>query len=384
MVRKITNGEYLKRMDNMTAAERSEYLSRVGDWLSEDGQCLAKKGEVFEARLQNVLQVSVGWNDQECQAFEDGAVLLSALVGVADTKLPELLYAISAKRAIKRMFQTLWEIEEQTMQTHQQKTHQQKTHQQKTHPQPLPVMEGSDYLQPSEPNPAEQTAKRGPGRPRKNEATPDGKTVGRGESPLVPVRPKHFDQYAHLLPQKTQEKIAQYGPLMREFDEAREKLRLLMNDQTAAASDREAWAKKVAKIDKQIGDIQREADREWEKVAQSGRIVVDEFGVARTLPQPLSESEGSGQTQDAEPAAQTQDASEELTSEQRARRRELRKWLTDTRRGNGASRDARVEQWYVNFREYLALEGDKAFEDEKIKEAIGHYGIDVEKIITQG
>ena len=69
-----------------------------------------------------------------------------------------------------------------------------------------------------------------------------------------------------------------------------------------------------------------------------------------------------------------------ITSEQKARRRELRKWLTDTRRGNGAGRDERVKQWKVNFKEYLTLEGDKAFEDEKILEAAKHYEIDIKDL----
>ena len=111
MVRKITGGEYLKRYDNMTAAERAEYESRVGDWLSVDGQSLVKLGGTFEARLQNVLQVSAGWNDQECQAFEDGARLLSALVGQTDTWLPDMLYIKSAKRAIRLMFELLWKVD---------------------------------------------------------------------------------------------------------------------------------------------------------------------------------------------------------------------------------------------------------------------------------
>ena len=56
MIRKIQSSEYLKRYDDMTAAERAEYESRVGDWLSVDGQSLVKRCETFEARLQNVLQ----------------------------------------------------------------------------------------------------------------------------------------------------------------------------------------------------------------------------------------------------------------------------------------------------------------------------------------
>ena len=112
----------------------------------------------------------------------------------------------------------------------------------------------------------------------------------------------------------------------------------------------------------QVEERQRPA--EWEKLVKSGGIVVDDLGNVRVLP--------AGEAADTEPA--------ELTSEQRARRRDLRKWLVDTRRGNGAGREERVKQWYENFREYLTLEGDAAFKDEKILEAIKHYGIDMEKL----
>ena len=361
MVRKITSGGYLKRYDNMTAAERQEYLNRVGEWLSAYNQVLAKKGDALEARLQNVLQASVGWNDAECMAFEEGAVLLSALVGVADTKLPELLYAISAKRSIRNMIQLLSLSHE-----------------------PYPMGEWGNSLQSSQNvrmqagtaketlmQDIKQPVKRGPGRPRKSQTALDGKTAEHKEGKLVfnditPARPKHFDQYAHLLPKKTQERIAKYGPLMRELDEAREKLRLLMNDQTASAADREAWAKRVKAIDKEVGVIKREADVEWDKLAKSGRVVVDDLGVARLLPDPSPQN---GKAQEKEPG--------ELTSEDKHRRRSLRKWLIDTRNGNGDQREKHVKKWCDNFREYLTLEGDKAFEDEKIKRAIEHYQIDV-------
>ena len=69
----------------------------------------------------------------------------------------------------------------------------------------------------------------------------------------------------------------------------------------------------------------------------------------------------------------------ELTSEQKKRRRELRKWLIDLRRGKeGKDREKRIEQWRVNWKEYLTLEPkEKALEDEKILEAAKHFGIDL-------
>ena len=112
MIQKIRQDEYLKRYDNMTATERGQYLERVGEWLSNEARMLTPKTDAPEARLQNILQVSMAWNSEECQAFEVGARLLSALVGIAETKLPDTLYAISAKRAIKKMYELLWEVEE--------------------------------------------------------------------------------------------------------------------------------------------------------------------------------------------------------------------------------------------------------------------------------
>jgi len=70
--------------------------------------------------------------------------------------------------------------------------------------------------------------------------------------------------------------------------------------------------------------------------------------------------------------------SEEMKSEKRARRRELRKWLTDTRRGNSdKTREEHLRKWHENFAEYLTLEGATAYKDEKIIEAAKHYGIDL-------
>ena len=402
MVRKITNGEYLRRVDNMTAAERQAYLGRVGDWLNDNGQALTRKVEVFEARLQNVLQVSVGWNDAECSGFESGAVLLSAMVGVADTWLPDQLYAISAKRAIKRMVSLLRAAGNAagTSAGRPQDTGTAESAGEAGKTPSVPFVSSSAGAKRGGAGDAAGTVKNGG-----ETASGGGGTAGHGDG-AVPVRPRHFDQYAHLLPVKTQERIAKYGPLMREMDEAREKLRLLMNDETASASDREAWAKRVADIDKKVGAIKREADAEWDKLVKSGRVAMDDFGNARvisdgeaagTVSGADGEAAGSvsgadggtvGHTDDGGTVGHTDDGGtvghteggKELTSEQKARRRELRKWLIDTRRGNGNAREKRVGQWYENFREYLTLEGDAAFEDAKIKLAMEHYGIDLAEL----
>lgn len=61
------------------------------------------------------------------------------------------------------------------------------------------------------------------------------------------------------------------------------------------------------------------------------------------------------------------------------KRRQLRKWLVDTRRGNGDTRPEYVKKWKENFAAYLAIEGDAAYEDERIKAAAVHYGISLEE-----
>jgi hypothetical protein len=374
MIRKITSAEYLKRVDNMTAVERSEYARRVGDWLVTNGLCLPKKGEIFEAGLQNALQVSATWNDRECQAFEEGVVLLSALVGVADTKLPELLYSISAKRSIRILFQLL---RGQTLQERNDK--------------PLPKTGGNSTLSAHSMRMQAGAAKEMPLRADmsklKKEAPlrlfEEGVMEMTTTQRVVPVRPKHIDQYIHLLPKKTQEKAALVQGLYRELDDTREKLRLLMDDQTASASDREALAKKATRCDNALRKIFDELDAEWGNLVKEGRVVVDDLGNARVIPvaDPADtmpqKSEVKGEDTD---RAQTESAGRTLTSEQKARRRELRKWLIDIRRGNGVKRDERVKQWYENFREYYTLEGNAAFSDEKIKDAIKHFGIDTGKL----
>ena len=104
MVQKLQRSGYLKRYDNMTAAERAEYESRVGEWMRSEWKLLMAKAQEFNARMQNVLAISATWNDAECQAFEEGAKLLSALIALTDTWLPDMLYFKSAKRAIGIMY----------------------------------------------------------------------------------------------------------------------------------------------------------------------------------------------------------------------------------------------------------------------------------------
>lgn len=373
MVQKLQSSEYLKRYDNMAAQEREEYEGRVGDWLSVDGQMLTKKGALFEASLQNVFQVSVGWNDAECKAFEDGAILLSALVGQADTKLPDLLYSISAKRSIKWMFELLWGVDAGHMEEKPVSQEPKEEPAEGTAEETQAVGEQAAgekegvRMQAGEAKESVYTMAAGGAASVSPDVKPTDTTQLNPENVQVsvelpvPVRPKHIDQYVHLLPQKTQEKAAQVKDLLRELDEAREKMRLLMDDKSAKDTDREAWAKKTTSIDSKVRNIYDELDSEWMKLVKSGRVTVDDLGNAHVAPETEAPAE--------EPAEQT--------SDQKARRRELRKWLTDTRRGNGNTREEYAKKWQENFKEYLTIEGDAAFEDAKLQEAAAHYGIDL-------
>lgn len=358
MIKKLQASEYLRRYDNMTADERASYRERTARWLLNAGRALMAKTWNLDARLKNVITVSEGWNDAECAAFEEGARLLSALVGTHETWLPDLLYAKAAARCIKRMFDMLSSEMGGELDSAEEKA--------------IPSKEYIDKMKKDFPPAAFRNQLM---------AVPGMKVVdghrreGDGSSPVadnagvsvsMPVRPKHIDQYVHLLPKETQERAGSVQDLLRELDNAREKARLLMGSPQASPADRAAWAKKATQTDSKLRSIYDELDREWDKLARSGRVVVDVLGNVNVL------------APDGETAVRTgEEGKPELTSEQKARRRELRKWLIDTRRGNGNARESRVKQWHENFKEYLTLEGNAAFEDEKIIVAAKHYGIEL-------
>ena len=154
--------------------------------------------------------------------------------------------------------------------------------------------------------------------------------------------------------------------LLRELDVAREKMRLLMDDANAKPDARAAWARRATKLDDSLHSIYRELDAEWEKLVKSGRVKVDALGNA-FINEEL-------RMKDEEPSDK-----HELNSGQKARRRELRKWLIDLRRGKeGEAREKRIEQWRMNWKEYLTLEPlELALKDEKVVQAAAHFGIDL-------
>ena len=370
MVQKLQSNEYLKRYDNMAAGERRAYEERVGEWMRSGWKLLEFKSHAFNARLQNVQQVSAEWNDAECHAFEEGAKLLSALTALTDTWLPDMLYVKSAKRAIATMYAAISTVIAPENDGTADRSEEERE-------------KDGVRMQAGEAKEAVFTVAAGGATSVAPDARPTDVTQAKPEYQQVsvelpvPVRPKHVDQYVHLLPEKTQEHAAQLKDLYRELDDARQKMGLLMDDVTASPADREAWAKKATSIDNKIRRILDELDAEWEKLVKSGRVVIDDLGNARVVDIEHGTLNIEHGSVDAEQASEEQ---AELTSEQKAKRRELRKWLVDTRRGNGDTREEHVKKWQEAFREFLALDGETAFEDEKVKAAAEHYGIDLTQI----
>ena len=358
MIQKIQNNEYLKRVDNMTSAEKDEYMKRVGEWLQEQAPVLVQKTEEDGARFLNVIQCSASWNDAECQAWMDGVRLLTALAPTTETWLPDMLYLKAAKRCIKRMIDLLNGLldEAKAVETH--------------HVSDIST-DGKHAKGEQEKHAAEE--------PLKAESQEDSVQT-------EPVRPKHIDQYVHLLPLKTQERAANVKGLLRDLETAREKMQLLMDDPQASDDARAQWAKTATRLDEKVKSIYKELDAEWSKLVKEGRVVVDDLGNAHVVE--MRNEKGEMRNDDA--AALSSDAERQpsdinpqpsLTSEQKTRRRELRKWLTDTRRGNGDTRAEHVKKWQENFKEYLTLEPrEVAMKDEKILAAIKHYEIKMEDV----
>jgi hypothetical protein len=380
MIRKIKLTEYLKGYDAMNDGERKDYLKRVGEWLAGDGKRLAAATDRPMAKAQNIMMLSSRWSKEDCMAFYEGTLLLSALAGVAETWLPTQLYAKSAYRAIRQMVTLLSNPDARQggrgdrhlragASPHDHlganpQDHQANPQDHQANPQDHPGANPQDH----QANPQVHQAN-----PQDHQASPEDHQASPQDQPgLVPVRPKHIDQYVHLLPQKTQDRASQVKGLLRDLDDAREKARLLM-DMGDSPDKIELWARHVTRLDNAVKSIYRELDSEWDKLVKQGRVWVDDLGNAhvKPLPQPLPKGEGEdGATEAAGAAAQ------ELTSEQKHRRRELRKFLTDTRRGNGDTREEHVNKWKENFKEYLTLEPkEKALADQKIIEAMKHYNI---------
>ncbi len=368
MIKKITLSEYLKRYDNMDAGERLTIAKRVGEWLRSAAKMLLRRAEEPEAQLQNVMQVSGRWNDEECRAWEEGARLLSSFSNMADTWLPDRLYGKAAYRSIRRMVKCLKTMGEpdgakpvakQGVNTVVQPVgkptgtvadNNQHKHNDKGGGAAAPynqVPKGTAGAKPA------QTG----GTPHKPDANTTGTTA------IIP-RPEHISQYVHILPKKTQERAAKYGDLMRALEEARENMRLLMNDPNAKNADREKWAKTATRIDSQVKSIRKELDAEWAKAVKAGRVTVDDLGQAHVLP-----------------AGEPTGTEVELTKEQKARVKQLRNALRDTRgpKEPGEKHDAYVKKWVDKYREMVKIGGPGTV-TEAVANSAKLYGIDLDQI----
>lgn len=352
MIQKITNGEYLKRFDNMSGAERQTLTERVGQWLRSGARLLARKAEDPMARLQNVMQVSNGWNDAECQAWTDGVILLTAFVGTAETWLPEMIYAKAAKRTIKRMVEVLKE-------------------QAGTHSQSVPVMKAGGQPQGKAGTAAvgslviteeqkQRIVEKYTKKAMEKTAASEGTATPNGG---VPVRPKHIDQYAHLLPEKTQERAATVKGLLRELDVARENARRLA-DANEHADKIAQWAKEATRLDEKVKSIYKELDAEWDKLVQQGRVVVDDLGNAHVVEPAVTRQE----------TEQANDEEKAEAAETAKRIEYLKKWLRDTRT---KASDERRELWEKNCKELLSLGGELT---DSIRKAAEVYGVSLDDI----
>ena len=404
MIRKILVRDYLKGYGDMTAEERKAFVGRVGEWLVRDGMRLLTQTDRPMARSQNLMTITTRWTAEDAKAVTDGIMLMSALVGVADTWLPTQIYMKSAYRAVRQVVAVLTDFAKGNVNGLDLLVN-------PATGAPMPktnntTTSGRGAAAPYNHEP-KRAAGAGAGKPqalpaaavakRSTKNTETTEKVGsevagiiqpsaishQPSSAVVPARPKHIDQYVHLLPKETQERAGQYGELMQQLGEARNNMQLLMDDNHASAKSREQWAKQATKIDKKIRAIRDELDREWEKVAESGRVRTDAFGNAFLVPD--GESPEMADDGEAHETLNLKPETCELTSEQKKRRRELRKWLIDLRRGKeGKNREKRIELWRVNWKEYLTLEPkEKALEDEKILEAARHFGIDIGKDTTE-
>ena len=339
MIQKIQSTDYLKRLNNMTADEKDGYLERVGEWLDCQAPMILKRMSDDVSRFQNVLQCGASWNDDECKAWTDGAVLLTALAAKKETWLPDMLYVKAARQAIRQMVLILREIPQISRTT-------------------LPVTAEA----PAEDGKAENA----------KEDQPEAKAGSQQESqtvagePLkpgakaVPARPTHIDQYVHLLPKKTQERAAMYAPLMRELEVARENARTLM-DAGGPADKIESWAKAATNTDEKIKAIRKELDDEWDKLVKNGTVTVDEFGNAHVTAPDVKESD--------EKKPDEKDAAKKAEDAKRVDY--LKKWLRDTRT---AASDERRQQWEKNCRELLELGGEMT---DSIRKAAEFYGVDL-------
>lgn len=379
MIQRITTEQYLKRYNNMTGQEKLSVMNRVGAWLKDCAPLLLKAAEQPEAHLQGVMMISQGWNDLVSKDWMEGVKLMTAFAGMTDTWLPDRLYIKAARRSIRQMVDVLREFYKPNM------SNRDEHNEHSGHNEPIiePTMRKRGRPRKTEQQPQTPQDTQTTHAPKANNVAPgeDKYAVNNNVelAKTVIPRPQHIDQYAYLLPEETQKRAAQYGQLMRDLGTSRENMRLLMNDPQSNAMEREKWAKVAVKIDGQIAAIRSELDREWKKVVETGRVVVDELGMAHII------DPATGKIADPEPKVKLKEEEKQkpkaevdkpkrvhhkqLTDEEKAKRISyLQKWLRDPRPVNS---DEHRKQWEQNVRELIRLGGNVT---DSIVKAGEHYG----------
>ena len=388
----------------MNEDEKTNLLEKIVAWLSDKSDALLKRAEDPNARMMNVEQVSGSWTTNEQDAFMEGVKFMTPFFGVADTWLPDMIYNKAAKRAIHRIVSVLTyespklgllPTSKPTLQPHNRST--------KVSTK-LSTKDTKDTEKPQNRTTAQpQNGKQGNHlSPIGGEIKREGSNVGKQgnlSSPLVgggrgeglqPIstegavpRPAHIDQYVHLLPEDTQKRAAGYGQLMKDLGTARSNMRILMDDPKSTATEREKWAKTAVALDKRIGDLRTELDTEWDKVVQTGRVALDDFGIAHILdkdgkvadPKPKMEVNVADKNETLPKAPKKKRAPrKEYTEEEKAARiKYLQKWLRDPRPENTAEHR---QQWKDNARELLSLGGTIS---DSMRKAAEHYKVRVPK-----
>ena len=393
MIRQIQANEYMKRVASMTEAERLALVKRVGEWLDSSAKLLMPHTNDPLARMQNVMQVSGGWNDAEQDAFNEGVRLLTPFMAIADTWLPTMIYTKAARRCIFNMIEVLRDnvgklrvvpqsISDRVASPKPEKTQAKDPQTQLSTKQALPIKPTTSTQPTDKPKnkvgrPPKMTKEEEQAALSNNLFAPNANKFANDaiSSPVTP-RPKHIDQYVYLLPERTQIRAAQYGTLMRELEQARSNMKLLIDDPHAKPSDRERWAKTAVKVDNQIAALRRELDAGWANLVDTGRVVVDDMGMAHILdpetgkiadPKPVVTAPSDDAQE--KPQEQPKEKPKPLTPEEKAKRISyLQKWLRDPR---ATATEERKKQWEENAHELLLLGG--TLSDAMVK-AGEHYG----------
>lgn len=392
----------MKRVASMTEVERLDLAKRVGEWLEAAPKLLQPCADAPLARMQSVMQVGGGWNDAEQEAFMEGVRLLTPFMAIADTWLPTMIYTKAARRCILNMIDVLRTHAPKLKATPQSvpdrvASPKPNTPTQTTTPitPATPVKEPKGKQETHNPSPITPNSKKR-GRPCKltkeeeqaalsnNLFAPNENKVANEaiSSPVIP-RPKHIDQYVYLLPERTQIRAAQYGILMRELEQARSNMKLLIDDPHAKPSERERWAKTAVKVDNQIAALRRELDAGWANLVDTGHVIVDDMGMAHIIdpetgkiadPKPVVTAPSDEAEEKPKEQPEPKENPKPLTPEEKAKRISyLQKWLRDPR---ATATEERKKQWEENAHELIHLGG--TLSDAMVK-AGEHYGAKIPK-----